>query len=126
MKITKKQLQKIIREEYSRLVRKGLINEMAAFPDPELEQDIMDGAENEPYDGYVEGMAAAMVEDQAGRLDFEEYQMFGWDYGYRTDEDIEQLEQWWEAAISKSRGYSFRGGFGDGYGPGGRRPTKRR
>ena len=128
MKITKRQLKRIIREEYSRLKSQGLINEMSgvAFPDPELEQDLMDGAQNEPYDGYVEAMAAAIVESQAGRLNFEEYEILGWDYGYRTDEDIEQLEQWWEAAIAESRGYSFRDGFGDGYGPGERRPTRRR
>ena len=66
MKISKRQLKRIIREEYSRLKSQGLINEMSgvAFPDPELEQDtpydrLMDGAENEPYDGYVEAMAAA-------------------------------------------------------------------
>jgi len=126
MKISKRQLKRIIREEYSRLKSQGLISEMSTILDSELEQDIMDGAENEPYDGYVEKMALAHVESQAGRLNFEEYKSFGWDYGYRTDEDIEQLEQWWEAAIAESRGYSFRDGFGDGYSPRDRRPTRRR
>tara|TARA_B100002019_G_scaffold292870_1_gene317566 strand:- start:19379 stop:19780 length:402 start_codon:yes stop_codon:yes gene_type:complete len=133
MKISKRQLKRIIREEYSRLKSQGLINEMSgvAFPDPELEQDtpydrLMDGAENEPYDGYVEKMALAHVESQAGRLNFDEYADFAWDYGYRTDDDLDQLEEWWEAAIEESRGYSFRDSFGDGYGPGERRPTRRR
>lgn len=70
--------------------------------------------EHEPYEGYVEAMAAAHVDEQRGGLDFDEYAAFAAQYGYT---DLDQLEEWWETAIAQSRGYSFRDGFGDGYAP---------
>ena len=73
--------------------------------------------EHEPYSGYVEKMAAAHVEEQAGGLDFDEYAEFAAQYGYTSEADLDQLEEWWEAAIEQSRGHSFRDGFGDGYDP---------
>ncbi len=112
MKTTIPKLRRMVRNVITEMYQGGM-----GFPDPELEQDIMDGAQGEPHSGYVEGMAAAMVEDQAGRLDWDEYRRLGWDYGYRTDEDIDQLEEWWEAAVEEMHGHSFRAGFGDGFGP---------
>ena len=72
---------------------------------------------HEPHEGYVEGMAIAHVEDQVGGLDFDEYAEFASQYGYTSEADLDQLEDWWEAAIEQSRGHSFRDGFGDGYAP---------
>ena len=76
-----------------------------------------DSHEHEPYGGYVEAMAAAHVEEQSGGLDFDEYAEFAAQYGYTSEADLDQLEEWWEAAIEQSRGHSFRDGFGDGYDP---------
>ena len=70
--------------------------------------------EHEPYDGYVEKMAAAHVEEQSGGLDFDEYAEFAAQYGYT---DLDQLEEWWEAAIAQSRGGYMGDHFGDGYSP---------
>ena len=70
--------------------------------------------EHEPYDGYVEKMALAHVENQTGGFDFDEYAEFAAQYGYT---DLDQLEEWFEAAVEQHRGYSFRDGFGDGYSP---------
>ena len=70
--------------------------------------------EEEPYDGYVEKMALAHVENQTGGFDFDEYAEFAAQYGYT---DLDQLEEWFEAAVEQHRGHSFRDGFGDGYAP---------
>ena len=84
--------------------------------------------EHEPYDGYVEKMAAAHVEEQSGGLDFDESADFAAQYGYTSEADLDQLEVWWEAAIADSRGYPSEASFGDGYAPaphGGRRNNSR-
>ena len=73
--------------------------------------------DHEPHAGYVEGMAIAHVEEQVGGLDFDEYAEFAAQYGYTSEADLDQLEEWWEAAIEQHRGHSFRDGFGDGYAP---------
>ena len=73
--------------------------------------------EEEPYDGYVEAMALAHVEEQAGGLDFDEYAEFAAQYGYTSEADLDQLEEWWEAAIAQHRGYPSEASFGDGYAP---------
>ena len=70
--------------------------------------------EEEPYGGYVETMALAHVEEQSGGLDFDEYAEFAAQYGYT---DLDQLEQWWEAAIAQSRGGRMGDHYGDGYDP---------
>ena len=70
--------------------------------------------EEEPYDGYVEAMALAHVENQTGGFDFDEYAEFAAQYGYT---DLDQIEEWFEAAVASHRGHSFRDGFGDGYAP---------
>ncbi len=73
--------------------------------------------EEEPYGGYVEAMAAAHVDEQRGGLDFDEYAEFAAQYGYTTEADLDQLEEWWEAAIEQSRGGGYGDRFGDGYAP---------
>ena len=70
--------------------------------------------EHEPYEGYVKAMAAAHVDEQRGGLDFDEYAAFAAQYGYT---DLDQLEEWWEAAIAQSRGGRLGDQFGDGYDP---------
>ena len=76
-----------------------------------------DSHEHEPHEGYVEGMAIAHVENQTGGFDFDEYAQFAAQYGYTSESDLDQLEQWFEAAIEQHRSHSFRDGFGDGYEP---------
>ena len=73
--------------------------------------------EHEPYEGFVEKMAAAHVDEQRGGLDFDEYAEFAAQYGYTSEADLDQLEIWWEAAIADSRGYPSEASFGDGHDP---------
>lgn len=73
--------------------------------------------EHEPYEGYVEAMAAAHIDEQRGGLDFDEYAEFAAQYGYTSEADLDQLEVWWEAAIAQSRGGRLGDRFGHGYDP---------
>ena len=58
MRLTKRQLKRIIREEYSRLKRKGLIKEMAFQSNPNMQ-----GQEYFTKDQTVHSAALQMVED---------------------------------------------------------------
>ena len=73
MKLTKRQLKRIIREEYSRLKRRGLIKESRVEPEGYVEDHAEMYAEEEDWDGYLE---------------------FGKQYGYNED----QLGVWFDAA----------------------------
>ena len=73
MKLTKRQLKRIIREEYSRLKRRGLIKESRVEPEGYVEDHAEMYAEEEDWDGYLE---------------------FGKQYGYNED----QLGIWFDAA----------------------------
>ena len=75
--------------------------------------------EEEPYGGYVEAMALAHVENQTSGFDFDEYAEFAAQYGYT---DLDQLEEWFEAAVEQHRGGSMGSHFGDGYAPRERHP----
>ena len=46
----KKTLKQIIKEELQAVMTESSLG----FPDPELEQDLMDGVRTLPYDGYLE------------------------------------------------------------------------
>ena len=118
------QLRKVIRK----VIQEHVTDEHHEHPHDDHDRKLKNGkvpAVSEPYGGYVEGMAIAHVEEQVGGLDFDEYAEFAAQYGYTSEADLDQLEEWWEAAIAQSRGYSFGDGFGDGYDAGPRKNNTR-
>ena len=116
-------MSKILKERWNRLafgsntITEHVTDEHHEHPHDDHDRKLKNGkvpAVSEPYGGYVEAMALAHVENQTGGFDFDEYAEFAADYGYT---DLDQLEQWFEAAVEQHRGHSFRDGFGDGYAP---------
>ena len=113
MRTTIPQLRRMIRK----VIQEHVTDEHHEHPHDDHDRKLKNGkvpAVSEPYDGYVEAMAAAHVEEQSGGLDFDEYASFAAQYGYT---DLDQVEEWWEAAIAQSRGGRFGDRFGDGYDP---------
>ena len=93
MKLTKKTLKQIIKEELQAVMTESSL----AFPDPELEQDLMDGVMTLPYDGYLEEEADTYV--ITGRP-YHEFEYLAWEYGYRTPEDKEKVKNMWSKAMA--------------------------
>lgn len=115
-------MSKLLKERWSRLAfgkKNQSLNEHAGDEHHEHGEG---SHEEEPYGGYVEAMALAHVDEQRGGLDFDEYAEFAAQYGYTSEADLDQLEQWWEAAIAQHRGYPSEASFGDGYAPKDRSP----
>ena len=93
MKLTKESLKRIIKEELQAV----MIESSVGFPDPGLEQDLMDGVMTLPYEGYLEEQADDYI--YRGRS-YEEFEVLAWDYGYRTPEDKEKVKDMWSKAMS--------------------------
>ena len=93
MKITKESLKQIIKEELEAVMTESSVG----FPDPELEQDLMDGVMTLPYDGYLEEQADTYL--ITGRS-YQEFEDLAWDYGYRTPKDREEVKNMWSKALS--------------------------
>ena len=91
MKLTKQTLKRIIKEELEAVMAES------TFPDPELEQDLMDGVMTLPYEGYLEEQADTYVVTDRP---YDEFEVLAWDYGYRTPEDQEKVKAMWSKAMS--------------------------
>lgn len=72
MRLSKGQLKRIIREEYSRLKRRGLIKESVGQPNDRLVMDVIDTVDSHYYDGGEKGWVTNTL-------------------GYLFEEDIEEV-----------------------------------
>ena len=75
-------MSKLLKERWNRLAFGS--NSITEHVGDEAHEHGEGSHEHEPYEGYVEAMAAAHVDEQRGGLDFDEYAEFAAQYGYTT------------------------------------------